>query len=77
VSLDASAQKNNWIEAIKKDGLTWTEVSDLKGWQNEAAKLYHIISIPQNFLVDPNGIIIAKNLRGEDLQKKLASLFNK
>lgn len=77
VSLDASAQKNNWIEAIKKDGLTWTEVSDLKGWQNEAAKLYHIISIPQNFLVDPNGVIIAKNLRGEDLQKRLASLFNK
>lgn len=77
VSLDASAQKNNWIEAIKKDGLTWTEVSDLKGWGNEAAKLYNIISIPQNFLVDPNGVIVAKNLRGEDLQKKLASLFNK
>lgn len=77
VSLDGGGQKNAWLEAIKKDGLTWTEVSDLQGWKNEAAKLYNIISIPQNFLVDPNGVIIAKNLRGEDLQKKLASLFNK
>lgn len=77
VSLDGASQKNAWLEAIKKDGLTWTEVSDLQGWKNEAAKLYNIISIPQNFLVDPNGVIIAKNLRGEDLQKKLASLFNK
>lgn len=75
VSLDGGGQKNAWLEAIKKDGLTWTEVSDLKGWNNDAAKLYNIISIPQNFLIDPNGVIIAKNLRGEELQKKLASLF--
>jgi len=75
VSLDGGGQKNAWLEAIKKDGLTWTEVSDLQGWKNDAAKLYNIIAIPQNFLIGPDGIIIAKNLRGEELQKKLATLF--
>lgn len=77
VSLDGESQKKAWLEAIKKDGLTWTEVSDLKGWKNDAAKLYNIIAIPQNFLIDPNGVIIAKNLRGDDLQKELASIFKK
>jgi peroxiredoxin len=76
VSLDGQAQKNAWLAAIKKDGLTWTQVSDLSGWNNEAAKLYGVHSIPQNFLIDPKGNIIGKNLRGEDLNKKLASLFN-
>lgn len=75
VSLDAEAQKNAWLAAIKKDGLTWTQVSDLKGWKSDAAKLYSIESIPQNFLIDPNGVIVAKNLRGEDLEKKLASIL--
>jgi len=75
VSLDGGGQKNAWLEAIKKDGLTWTEVSDLQGWKNDAAKLYNIIAIPQNFLISPDGTIIAKNLRGEELQKKLATLF--
>jgi peroxiredoxin len=77
VSLDGGGQKSAWLEAIKKDGLNWTQVSDLKGWKNDAAQLYAIVSIPQNFLIDPNGVIIAKNLRGEELGKKLASLFNK
>jgi peroxiredoxin len=77
VSLDGSGQKKAWLDAIKKDGLTWTEVSDLKGWKNDAASLYSVIAIPQNFLIDPNGVIIGKNLRGEELQKKLASLLNK
>jgi len=76
VSLDGQAQKNAWLAAIKKDGLTWTQVSDLSGWNNEAAKLFGVHSIPQNFLIDPKGNIIGKNLRGEDLNKKLASLFN-
>ena len=76
VSLDGQAQKNAWLAAIKKDGLIWTQVSDLSGWNNEAAKLYGVHSIPQNFLIDPKGNIIGKNLRGEDLNKKLASLFN-
>lgn len=75
VSLDAAKAKDAWLAAIKKDGLTWTQVSDLSGWSNTAAKLYGVQAIPQNFLIDPNGMIIAKNLRGEDLNKKLASLF--
>lgn len=75
VSLDAASQKSKWIEAIEKDGLSWTQVSDLKGGANAAAKLYGVASIPQNFLIDPNGIIVAKNLRGEELQQKLAAIF--
>ncbi len=76
VSFDKEGDYNNWIEAIKKDGLIWTQVSDLKFWRNEAAKLYGINSIPQNVLIDPDGIIIDKNLRGEDLQNKLKEIFN-
>lgn len=66
---------DRWIEAIKKDGLKWQQLSDLKGWQNAAGKLYGIQSIPQNVLINPEGIIIEKNLRGEDLQEKLAEVF--
>ena len=73
VSLDRSREP--WLEAIKMDNLTWTQVSDLKSWQNEVAGKYKISSIPQNFLVDPNGKIIAKNLRGEELQSKLCELL--
>lgn len=65
VSLDQN--KNNWLKAIEKDGLHWTHVSDLGGWNNSAGKLYQIRSIPQNFLLDPNGKIIARNLHGEQL----------
>ena len=75
VSLDQPGKKEAWLEAIKKDGLVWTQVSDLKFWENEAAKKYGIRSIPQNYLIDPTGKIIAKNLRGEELQQKLESLF--
>jgi thiol-disulfide isomerase/thioredoxin len=77
VSLDGQATQKAWLSAIEKDGLTWTQVSDLKGWANSAAKDYDVKSIPQNFLIDPNGVIIAKDLRGEDLVKKLAAIFNK
>jgi peroxiredoxin len=73
VSLDR--QKDKWIKAIKDDKLDWTQVSDLKFWNNEVAQLYGIKSIPQNFLVDPNGIIVAKNLREEELDKKLTELL--
>jgi len=69
VSLDQ--QKGAWTQAISKDGLTWTHVSDLQFWNNAVAQLYHVQSIPQNFLVDPKGKIVAKDLRGEDLEKKL------
>lgn len=75
VSLDGSNAKDAWLEAIKKDGLNWTQVSDLKGFDNAVAKMYGIVSIPQNFIVDPNGVIVAANLRGEELEKKLATLF--
>ena len=73
VSLDQA--KPAWLNAIQMDGLTWTQVSDLKGWGNEVAALFHITSIPQNLLIDPQGKIIAKNLRGEDLQNRLAELL--
>ncbi|MEQ1798174.1 MAG: TlpA disulfide reductase family protein [Lacibacter sp.] len=73
VSLDRA--KEPWIQAIKKDGLLWTQVSDLKFWSNEAAKLYKISAIPQNFLIGPDGTIVAKNLRGEELHAKLEELL--
>ena len=73
VSFDKAKQP--WLDAIKMDGLTWTHVSDLKGWSNAVGQQFQIFQIPQNFLVDPNGILIAKNLRGEALESKLASLF--
>ncbi|HTN35870.1 MAG TPA: redoxin domain-containing protein [Arachidicoccus sp.] len=73
VSLDHD--KQNWLDAIKKDGLLWQQVSDLKGWKNEVATLYGINAVPANFLVDPKGNIIAQNLRGEALQEALAKVF--
>ena len=75
VSLDQPGAKEKWIDAIHKDNLTWSHVSDLKYWENDVAKQYGIRAIPQNFLLDPTGKIVAKNLNGEDLQKKLASLI--
>ncbi len=74
VSLDN--KKEAWLKAITKDKLEWTHVSDLKGWNNEVAELYGIKSIPQNFLLDPTGKIIAKNLRGEELAQKLEEIFS-
>lgn len=73
VSLDRS--RAPWIKAIHDDKLTWTHVSDLKFWQNEAAAKYKIQSIPQNFLVGPDGKIVARNLRGEALEQKLCELL--
>lgn len=75
VSLDRN--KSDWVNAIKEDGLTWTHVSDLKYWQSEAARTYNINSIPFSVLLDPNGIIIAKNLRGPALEKKLHEILDK
>ena len=73
VSLDNS--KEAWLKAIAKDGLVWEQVSDLKGWSSVPAALYNVRGIPSNFLIDPQGKIIAIKLRGEDLQKKLNELF--
>ncbi|TCC98459.1 TlpA disulfide reductase family protein [Pedobacter hiemivivus] len=60
-----------WKKAIAQDELPWTQVSDFKYWNNEAAVLYNVLSVPSNYLIDPNGIIIAKNLRGEELERFL------
>jgi peroxiredoxin len=73
VSLDESRDK--WLKAIAMDNLTWPHVSDLKGWESSAAKLYNIQAIPQTLLLDKEGKIIAKNLRGPSLEEKLASLL--
>lgn len=75
VSLDR--KKEDWMRAIAEDKLAWTHVSDLKYWQSEAAKTYNITGIPFSLLLDPNGVIIDKNLRGPALEKKLAEIFNK
>ncbi|MEY4053888.1 MAG: hypothetical protein RJA92_1164 [Bacteroidota bacterium] len=75
VSLDQPGAKDKWIKAIHDDKLTWNHVSDLKYWDNQVAKQYGIQAIPQNFLVDPAGKIVAKNIRGEELANKLASIF--
>ena len=71
VSLDQPGKKQAWLDAIHHDGLTWNHVSDLKFWDNAVAKEYGIRAIPQNLLIDPSGKIIAKNIRGEALAKKL------
>jgi peroxiredoxin len=76
VSLDRPGQKEKWLKAIHDDHLDWTHVSDLKFWDNEVAKQYGIKAIPQNLLLDPEGKIIAKNLRGEDLDQKLGEIID-
>lgn len=70
-------EKDKWIQAINDDQLSWTHVSDLQYWDNAAGKLYGIRSIPQNILIDPEGIIIEKNLRGTALGEKLKEIFGK
>jgi peroxiredoxin len=75
VSLDQPGAKEKWMKAIHDDNLTWTHVSDLKFWDNAVAKEYGIQAIPQNFLIDPNGVIVGKDLRGEALEQKLEALF--
>jgi thiol-disulfide isomerase/thioredoxin len=73
VSLDQG--KGAWADAVEKDGLPWIHVCDLQGWKNAVATMYGITSVPQNLLINPQGVIIAKNLRGEDLTEKLSALI--
>ncbi|MFK7773667.1 MAG: TlpA family protein disulfide reductase [Saprospiraceae bacterium] len=73
VSLDRTKEK--WEKAITKDKLTWSHVSDLKGWKNQVAKQYSVTSIPHTILLDKEGRILARNLRGADLDAKLKELF--
>jgi peroxiredoxin len=75
VSLDQVDDKAKWIRAIHQDRLTWTHVSDLRYWDNAVAVRYKVDGIPQNFLIDPSGKIIAKGLRGEELEKKMKEIF--
>jgi peroxiredoxin len=74
VSLDDT--KTDWLKAIKKDGLNWTQVSDLKGWKSDIASLYGVRGIPMNYLLDKNGIIVARGLRGAELENKLQELIH-
>ncbi len=74
VSLDRRRQE--WLDAISTDGLAWSQVSDITGWENPVAKMYGIQSIPASLLISPDGKIIAKNLRGDELAKKLAELLD-
>lgn len=73
VSLDNSRDK--WLQAIKRDGLTWTHVSELKGWETSANRLYHVTGIPATFLLDKQGRIIGRNLRGPALEETLQKLL--
>ncbi len=76
VSLDRN--KSDWVNAIKADGLVWKyHVSDLKHWQSEGARIYHVRGIPTNFLINGDGIIVAKNLRGSRLETVLSQLVVK
>ena len=75
VSLDRPGQKDKWLQAIYKDQLTWTHVSDLQFWNNTVAQQYRVQGIPQNFLIGPDGKIVAKNLRGPALEQKLCEIL--
>ena len=75
VALEQPGQRDKWLAAIKKDGLPWTEVSDLLFFNSPVAKLYNINSIPRNYLIDPSGKVVGVDLRGEALQKKLAEVL--
>lgn len=76
ISLDREGERDAWLAAIKKDRLEWPQVSELKYWNGEVVRMYDVQAIPQNFLIDPNGKIIAKNMRGEELQQKLAAILS-
>lgn len=71
VSLDD--ERANWLKAVEMDKLPWTQVSDVKGFKTEVAVRFGITAIPQNVLLDPDGKVIAKDLRGEDVNKKIAA----
>ncbi len=76
VSLDRQNQEQKWIQAIEADGLDWDHVSHLKFWKEPIALQYGVKSIPQAFLLDEDGVIVAKNLRGDQLRQKVAELLD-
>ncbi len=75
VSLDEDATK--WKEAIAKDKLSWTQVSNLKGWEETIAKQYKVESIPATFILDASGKVVAQDLRGDELKAKIIELLAK
>ncbi len=75
ISLDGADGRQAWLKAIKEDNLPWTQLSDLKHWDNEVSRLYSVSSIPENYLIGPDGLIIAKNLSPEQLRTKLTELL--
>lgn len=75
LAISMDEKKDKWLAAVQADNLPWTHVSDLKGWNNAAAELYGIRAIPQNVLINPEGMIVAKNLRGDALEKKLEEVI--
>jgi peroxiredoxin len=75
VSLDKEGQKDRWVKAIKDDKMDWYHISNLKFWNDPIARMYNVRGIPATFLLDENGVIIAKNLRGPALESKIASLL--
>lgn len=75
IALERENAKEAWLKAIRKDSLAWTQVSDFKFFNNEVAKLYGINAIPRNILVNPEGIIVATDLRGNELEQKLEELL--
>jgi len=77
ISISLDDNKTDWLGAIEKDKINWTNISDLKGQQNEIALKYGVQAIPANFLIDPKGIIIDKNLKGKELLTKLKTLIDK
>ena len=74
-STDEKNAEEKWKAAIRKDKLTWTQVSDLNGFENKVSKLYGVQPIPDNFLIDPAGIIIGRRLEGKELEEKLKNIF--
>ncbi|MCW8313836.1 redoxin domain-containing protein [Sphingobacterium thalpophilum] len=75
LSVSVDEKREAWLKAIEQDHLPWTQVSDLKGWENSASRSYLIKAIPANFLIDPSGKIIASGLRGDNLHKELERVF--
>lgn len=75
-SMDDAAAATKWKEAIRKDGLLWTQLSDLSGFDSKVAKLYSVQPIPDNFLIDPSGKILARGILGEELEAKLKEVLN-
>lgn len=73
VSLDQT--KDKWLKAVKDDNYSWPQAGDMKGWENAAARQFGVMGIPFNMIVDPNGVVVARNLRGEALEKKLEEIL--